>query len=120
MELSGCYPPWQSAASVAGPLAHRPQGFDFGSTTSPLMDQGFNPSILTHTSTHQHQLNAGPRVPTSNHLLNTFGASLLFDTMGYTDPASITGLVQNEYLSSSAGSSQRVVPPFGTEGVGGG
>ena len=105
---------------MAGSLAHRAQGFDFGPTATPLMDQGFNPSIPTHTSTHRYQLNAGPRVPTSNHPLNTFGASLLFDPMGYTDPASITGPVQHGYISSAAGSNQRVVSPFGTEGVGGG
>ncbi len=81
---------------------------------------GFNPSILTHTPVHQQQLDAGPRVPTSNHSLNTFGASLLFDPMGYTGPVDITDLVQQEYLSSAFGSNQRIVPPFGTEAVAGG
>ena len=103
MELSGCYPPWQSAAIMAGPLAHRPQCFEFGSTATPIMDQGLNPSIITHNSIHQQQRNAGPCVPTSSQPLNTFGTSLTFDPMGYTDPASITELVQPEYLSSAVG-----------------
>ncbi len=120
MDLSGCYPLWQPAASMASPLAHRPLGFDFGLMETPSMDQGFNPSILTHTPVHRQRLNAGPRVPTSNHSLNTFGASLTFDPMGYTDRVNITDLVQQEYLSSAFGSNQRVVPPFGIEGVGGG
>ena len=63
--------------------------FRFWLDSNSLMDRGFNPTILTHASTHQQQLNAGPRVPTSNHLLNTFEASVLFDPTGYMDPASI-------------------------------
>ena len=118
MDLSGCYPPWQSEASMAGPLARRPQDFD--SAATPSMDQGFNPSILTHTSVHRQQRNTGPRVPTSSHSLNTFGATRLFDPMGYTDSGIITDLAQQEYLSSANRNNQRVVPPLGTEGVGGG
>ena len=105
---------------MAGPLEHPAQGFDFGATATPLMDQGFNPSILTHASTYQHQRNAVPCVPTNNRPLNTFGGPQLFDPIGYTDPASTTGPVQQEYLSRAAGSNQRVVTPFGTEGGGGG
>ena len=105
---------------MAGPLAYRAQGFEFGATATPVMDQGSNPSIPTYTSTHRHPRNTGPRVPTSNHPLNTFGASLLVDPMGYTNPTSTMGLMQKECLLSVAGSNQRVVPPFGTEGVGGG
>ena len=119
MDSSGSYTPWQSAASVAGPLSYQPQGLDFGSTTTPVIDQGFYPSIPTHTFVHRQQRNAVPRVPTSNHPLNTFGTSQLFDPMGYTDPAVITNLGQQEYLSSAAGSNQRVVPSFGPEEVGG-
>ena len=88
-DLSGCYLPWQSAVSMAGPLAHRPQ--DFGSTATPL-----------------------------DHPLNTFGATLLLDPMGYMDPTITTDLVLKEYLSSAVGNNQRAVPPLGTEGVGGG
>ena len=119
MGSSGRYTPWQSAAGMAGPLAHLSQGFDFGSTTTPVIDQGFYPSILTRTFVHRQQRNAVPRVPTSNHPSNAFGTSQLFDPMGYTDPAVITDLGQQEHLSSAAGSNQRVVPSFGPEEVGG-
>ena len=78
------------------------------------MDQGFNSSILTH----QQQRSAGPRVPMSNHSLNTYGASLLFDPMRYTDPASLTDLAQQEYLSSVARNNQSIVPHIETEDAG--
>ena len=74
------------------------------------MDQGFNPSILAYASVHQQQRNADPRVPTSNLSLNTFGGTPLLGPMGYTDPAIIADLVQQEYLSGAAGDNQRVVP----------
>ena len=119
MDLSGGCSPRQFAASMAGPLTHRPQGFEFGSMATPLMDQEFNPSILTHTSVHQQQQNAGPRVPMSNHSLNTFGETPLSNHMGYTDPAIIALLAAQAYLSSAAGGNQRLVSPFGTEDVGG-
>ena len=83
--------PWPPAASMAGPLANPPQDFDFGSTATPLMDQGYNPSTFTLTSAHQQQ-----------HSLNNFEAPLLFDSMGYTDPDRLTGLVQQDHLSSAA------------------
>ena len=121
MDLSGHYTPWQAATSTAGLLAHQPEGFDFGSTTTPVTDQGYNPSIPTHTPVHRQRWNTVPRVPTSNHPINTLAVSQLFDPMGYTDPSFITDIVQQECerLSSAAGGNQRVVPSFGPEEVGG-
>ena len=104
---------------MGGPLAHQPQGFDFGSTTTPVIDQGFNPPIITHIPVQQQQWNAVPRVPTSDHPQKNFGASLLFNPMGSTDSAGVMDFVQQGYLSSAAGNNQRVVPSFGTEEVGG-
>ena len=102
IDLPSFCPPWQSVASMTGPVAHRPQCFDVDTTGTPAMIQRINPSVFTRTPAHQQQRNADPRVPTSNRSLNNFEASLLFDPIGYTDLANFTGLVQREYLSSAA------------------
>ena len=109
----------QPARQVYLPINQK--GFDFGSTTTPVTDQGYNPSIPTHTPVHRQRWNTVPRVPTSNHPTNTLAVSQLFDPMGYTDPSFITDIVQQECerLSSAAGGNQRVVPSFGPEEVGG-
>ena len=92
---------------MAAPLANPPQDFDFGSTATHLMDQGYNPSTLMLTSAHQQQ-----------HFLNNFEAPLLPDSMGYNHPAGLTGLVQQNHLSSAA-ETAGVLSLFGTEEVGG-
>ena len=91
IDLPSFYPPWPPAVSMAGPLANPPQDFYFGSTATPLMDQGYNSSTFTHTSAHQQP-----------HSLNNFETFLSFDSMGYTDSDTLTGLVQQEHLSSIA------------------
>ena len=87
IDLPSFYPPWPPAASMARPLANPPQDFYFGSTAAPLMDQGYNPPTFTLTSAHQQQHSQAP---------------ISFDFMGYTDPDSFTGLVQQDHLSSAA------------------
>jgi hypothetical protein len=99
-DMSYFYPSCQSAASMTGLLAYRSQVFALCSTSTSLMNKWLNPLTLTHTSA---QFNAGSRVPTNNHSLNNFGTSPLFNSAGYTDPASPKGLGQQEHVSRAAG-----------------
>ena len=118
INLPSFYPPWPPAASMAGPLVDPLQDFDFGSSATSLMSQGFNPSIFTHTSVQQQQRNANPRVPMGNHSLNNFEALPLFGSMGYQNTAGLTDLMQQDHLSSAAETTS-VLSLSGTEEVGG-
>jgi len=68
---------------------------------------------------HQQQWNTGPRVPTSNHYPDNFGASQLFNSTGYIHPASLMGPVQQEHSSIAPGNNQHTFLPFGAEEVDG-
>jgi len=119
IDLSSFHLPLQSTGSMAGPPTYRTHGFDYGSVSTPVSNRWLNSPNITHTSPHQQQRNTGPRFPTSNHSPDNFGASRLFNSRGYTDPASLMGPVHQERSSIVPGNTQRTIPPFGAEEVGG-
>ena len=94
--MSTMTPTWSFPDSIPGPRTHRPQDFQFGSTPTPLMNQGFNNSAPSSTAAGQNHWN----------LDNSFYSSL--DNLS-TEPYSnnLTGLMEQIQFPDAAGNSQR-------------
>jgi len=86
--------------------------FNLGALHTPSMNQGFNSLITSHTGAQQHLWNTGnhfhPEAPSS------------FNSTGFPNPDGSTGHAQQRQFSSTAGNNQGNIPPFGTQGAGGG
>lgn len=97
--MSAMTPTWPFPNNIPGPLTHRPQDFQFGSTSAPLMNQGFNNSAPLNTAAEQYQWN----------LYNSFYPSL--DNFS-TDPYSnnLTGPMEQIQFPGAVGNNQSTVP----------
>jgi hypothetical protein len=105
------------ALTPSSPPAYRPPGLNFGGMPTSAMNQGFNPSGISHSAAQQQLWNTNLHFSPSNPPLNSFGASPFFNNTGYTNPANFAGITQQMQFSNAAGNSQGTVSQFGTQVV---
>ena len=100
---------------ISAGLADGQPVLDFGATSTPSMNQGSNPP--SHTISLRHGSTSNLHF---DHLWNNLESVPLFNTTGYTDPASLAGFRLQNQVSSAANDKQSGGPQFGAQLVGGG